>query len=58
MAILVGASSIRDVIPFPKTQRGQDLLMDAPGPVETAQLDELALRLAPARKPGREGPDT
>ena len=40
--------SLRDVIAFPKTQRGQDLLMDAPTPVETSQLDELGIRLAPS----------
>ena len=42
---LAGAESLRDVIPFPKSQRGQDLLMDAPSPVEEAQLDELSLRV-------------
>ena len=39
--LLAGAESLRDVIAFPKTQRGQDLLMDAPSAVEPAQLDEL-----------------
>jgi aspartyl-tRNA synthetase len=34
------------VIAFPKTQRGQDLLMDAPTPVEAEQLAELSIRLA------------
>jgi len=43
--VLAGLDSLRDVIAFPKTQRGQDLLMDAPGEVESAQLDELALRI-------------
>jgi aspartyl-tRNA synthetase len=42
-----GAPSLRDVIAFPKTQRGQDLLMDAPSPVATEQLDELAIRVSP-----------
>ena len=45
--LLAGAESLRDVIAFPKTQRGQDLLMDAPSAVPVAQLDELALRLVP-----------
>ncbi len=43
--LLAGAESLRDVIAFPKTQRGQDLLMDAPGPVEPKQLRELSIRL-------------
>jgi aspartyl-tRNA synthetase len=46
--LLAGLDSLRDVIAFPKTQRAQDLLMDAPAPVDEAQLDELRLRLAPA----------
>jgi aspartyl-tRNA synthetase len=43
--LLSGAESLRDVIAFPKTQRGQDLLMDAPGTVEPNQLRELSIRL-------------
>ncbi|MBW2315194.1 MAG: aspartate--tRNA ligase, partial [Deltaproteobacteria bacterium] len=46
--LLVGADSLRDVVAFPKTQRGQDLLMGAPSRVEPGQLKELGLR--PARK--------
>jgi hypothetical protein len=49
--LLAGAESLRDVIAFPKTQRGQDLLMDAPSAVEPGQLDELHLRIAPAPGP-------
>jgi aspartyl-tRNA synthetase len=46
LAMLVSnVESLRDVIAFPKTQRGQDLLMDAPGPVEPKQLRELSIRL-------------
>ncbi len=45
--VIAGLSSLRDVIAFPKTQRGQDLLLDAPGIVDAAQLEELGLRLAP-----------
>ena len=45
--LLAGAESLRDVIAFPKTQRGQDLLMGAPSPVDAQQLVELALRIAP-----------
>jgi aspartyl-tRNA synthetase len=48
--VLGGFASLRDVIAFPKTQRGQDLLMDAPTPVEPEQLEELQLRLAPPRE--------
>ena len=46
VAILAGARSIRDVIAFPKTQSGSDLLFDSPAPVATAQLEELSIRLA------------
>ena len=44
--LLAGAESLRDVIAFPKTQRGQDLLLESPSPVEEEQLHELSLRLA------------
>ncbi len=47
VAILVGADSIREVIPFPKTQRGVDPLTGSPTPVEEAQLIELGLDLRP-----------
>jgi aspartyl-tRNA synthetase len=43
--LLTGAGSIRDVIPFPKTQKATCLLTDAPSPVDPAQLTELGLRL-------------
>lgn len=42
--LLTGTDNIRDVIAFPKTQRGQCLLTDAPSEVEQKQLDELNLR--------------
>ncbi|MBU1260741.1 MAG: aspartate--tRNA ligase [Planctomycetes bacterium] len=42
---LTGTDNIRDVIAFPKTQKGQCLLTDAPSGVEQAQLDELNLRV-------------
>ena len=45
VAILAGASSIRDVIAFPKTQSGSDLLFGSPSPVSDAQLGELHLRV-------------
>ncbi len=48
--VLAGASSLRDVIAFPKTQRGQDLLMEAPSAVSREQLDELRIRIQRDRK--------
>jgi aspartyl-tRNA synthetase len=41
--ILAGETSIRDVIPFPKTARGTDLMCDAPAPVPERQLRELGI---------------
>ena len=43
--ILAGESSIRDVIPFPKTARGTDLMCDAPSAVPERQLRELGISL-------------
>jgi aspartyl-tRNA synthetase len=45
VTLLAGADAIRDVIAFPKTQRGQDLLTGAPSPVTEQQLRELHIRL-------------
>jgi aspartyl-tRNA synthetase len=45
VTLMAGAESIRDVIAFPKTQRAQDLLVQAPSPVDEKQLHELGLRL-------------
>src|SRR6266404_342122 len=44
--ILAGETSIRDVIPFPKTARGTDLMCDAPSTVPERQLRELGIKLA------------
>ena len=43
--LLTGAESIRDVIAFPKTQKGICPMTDAPSPVEKRQLKELHLRI-------------
>ena len=43
--LLTGTENIRDVIAFPKTQRGQCLLSDAPSEVDPKQLEELNLRV-------------
>lgn len=43
VAILADKEAIRDVIAFPKTQRGQDLMSMAPGPVEPKQLKDLKI---------------
>ena len=45
VALMCGVEQIRDVIAFPKTQRGQDLMVEAPSPVTEKQLRELHIRL-------------
>ena len=45
VTLMTGAESIREVIAFPKTQRGQDLMVDAPSAVTEKQLRELHIRL-------------
>jgi aspartyl-tRNA synthetase len=42
--ILAGASSLREVIAFPKTARAIDLMVDAPSPATEQQMRELSLR--------------
>jgi len=45
LMVMLKESSIRDVIPFPKTNKGQCLMTEAPGSVDAKQLEELDLRL-------------
>ncbi len=45
VALLSGEPTIRDVIAFPKTQKGQDVMSGAPSPVSPLQLRELGIKL-------------
>jgi aspartyl-tRNA synthetase len=56
MAILCGTPSIRDVIAFPKTAKGTDLMTDSPGMVEPKQLRDLYLELK-VKKPEAPAPE-
>ena len=44
--LVCGAESIRDVIAFPKTNRGQDLMSGRPSDVDQRQMRDLGIRLA------------
>ena len=48
--ILAGAESLREVIPFPKTARAVDLMVDAPTPVSEKQLRELGIAIRKAKE--------
>jgi len=48
--LLVGASSLRDVIAFPKTASGSSLMTNEPAPVSDKQLEELHIRLEKPKK--------
>ena len=47
--ILAGATSLREVIPFPKTAKAIDLMMDAPTAVSEKQLKDLGIAVVPKR---------
>ena len=49
LMLLTNSASIRDVIAFPKTQRGYDLMMQAPTPVDPVHLVDYGLRLMPKK---------
>jgi aspartyl-tRNA synthetase len=49
MMLLSGATSLRDVIAYPKTASASCLMTEAPGPVDDAQLRELGIALAKPR---------
>jgi aspartyl-tRNA synthetase len=51
-ALLCGTVSIRDVIAFPKTQKGQDLMAGSPTPVTARQLKDLHIQTVSAEPPG------
>ncbi len=53
VTMMTGAESIRDVIAFPKTQRAQCLLTQAPSPVDEKQLRELHIRLRTTEAPNK-----
>jgi len=48
--LLCGAESIRDVMAFPKNNRGMDLMTQSPADVDPRQLRDLAIKLAPEKK--------
>ena len=50
---IVGTDNIRDVIAFPKTQSGMDLMSDAPGPVDPEQLVETHVRSTAPEQPAK-----
>lgn len=54
LMLLAKRKTIRDVIAFPKTQSATDLMMEAPGPVDPAQLKELHIKtVTKNQKPGK-----
>ena len=45
VATMGGSDSIRDYIAFPKNNSGRDVMIDAPSPIDTTQLNELGIQL-------------
>ncbi len=50
VATMGGSESIRDYIAFPKNNSGRDVMIDAPSPLDKAQLVELGIDLLPSKK--------
>ena len=48
ISYITGLANVRDVIPFPKTQKGTDLMTGAPGDVDERQLRDLHVRAVPS----------
>ena len=48
--LIAGEQSIRDVMAFPKNNRGMDLMTNSPGEVDPRQLRDLGIRLASNKK--------
>jgi aspartyl-tRNA synthetase len=51
--VMARLDSIRDCIPFPKTQSAMDLMTGAPSDVAPEQLEELGIRLLPSARGGK-----
>ena len=49
VSIMAGLDSIRDCIAFPKNNSGRDVMLDAPSAIDDKQLDELCIKLTPAK---------
>ena len=57
VALLAGEDNIREVIAYPKTQSGADLMSGAPKPLTARVLADLGIRVVPTGAPGSEGFD-
>ena len=51
MMAIIGTENVRDVVAFPKTQTHQDLMLGAPSPVDSKQLQELHIQVVQPKKP-------